>query len=355
MNEILESYPYGLDRTEKTSRLLSSLNDLTGFHQSHCKEYASILKTLGVTQIQADRLESVPFLPVRVFKHLDLRTCDPSEVIKTLTSSGTTGQAVSKIFLNRETAQRQTRALVKIIQSFIGSDRVPMLIVDHPGVVKNPKSLSARGAGILGLSNFGRDHTYALSDDGMAIDIDAVRRFSEKYAGKPKLLFGFTFMVWKFFLKEIEERNLDINLDNATLLHSGGWKKLQSEAVTNSTFKAACRNLAGINHVHNFYGMAEQVGSIFVECEHGVLHTPNFADVLVRNPLDWTPMETNATGLIQVLSLLPTSYPGHSLITEDIGEILGEDDCACGRKGKYFRVYNRIAQAEVRGCSDTHS
>ena len=58
-------------------------------------------------------------------------------------------------------------------------------------------------------------------------------------------------------------------------------------------------------------------------------------------------------GLVELVSLLPTSYPGHVLISEDIGEWLGEDDCACGRMGKYFKIHGRAKKAEVRGCSDT--
>ena len=59
-------------------------------------------------------------------------------------------------------------------------------------------------------------------------------------------------------------------------------------------------------------------------------------------------------GIIQVLSVLPGSYPGHSLLTEDEGTLLGEDDCPCGRFGKYFKVSGRIRNAEIRGCSDTY-
>ena len=59
-------------------------------------------------------------------------------------------------------------------------------------------------------------------------------------------------------------------------------------------------------------------------------------------------------GVLQVLSPLPRSYPGHSLLTEDLGVLLGEDDCPCGRKGKYFKVTGRVPRAEVRGCSDTY-
>ena len=60
-------------------------------------------------------------------------------------------------------------------------------------------------------------------------------------------------------------------------------------------------------------------------------------------------------GLIEVVSSIPKSYPGHVLLTEDEGILLGEDDCPCGRKGKYFNVLGRIKNAEIRGCSDTYA
>lgn len=59
------------------------------------------------------------------------------------------------------------------------------------------------------------------------------------------------------------------------------------------------------------------------------------------------------TGIIEVLSVLPTSYPGQAVLTEDQGLLAGVDDCPCGRKGRYFRFISRIEQAELRGCGDT--
>ena len=41
-------------------------------------------------------------------------------------------------------------------------------------------------------------------------------------------------------------------------------------------------------------------------------------------------------GLLQLFSLLPTSYPGHNILTEDIGEIVDKKKCKCGIKGKFF-------------------
>jgi hypothetical protein len=37
-----------------------------------------------------------------------------------------------------------------------------------------------------------------------------------------------------------------------------------------------------------------------------------------------------------------------------VGEIVGEDDCPCGRLGRTVKIHGRVPRAEVRGCSDTH-
>ena len=60
----------------------------------------------------------------------------------------------------------------------------------------------------------------------------------------------------------------------------------------------------------------------------------------------------NQKGFIQLLSVLPTSYPGHNILTEDIGEIIEENKCKCGLKGKHFLVHGRAKNTETRGCSD---
>ena len=108
-------------------------------------------------------------------------------------------------------------------------------------------------------------------------------------------------------------------------------------------------------NVHDYYGMVEQTGTIYMECECGHLHASAFSDVLVRRPLDFSLADVGEEGIIEVVSVLPESYPGHVLLTEDKGVILGEDDCPCGRKGKYFKIEGRIKNAEIRGCSDTYA
>ncbi|MFM7460705.1 MAG: acyl-protein synthetase, partial [Burkholderiales bacterium] len=88
-------------------------------------------------------------------------------------------------------------------------------------------------------------------------------------------------------------------------------------------------------------------------CEHGHLHSSSFSEVIIRDPIDFRACGVGERGLIQLLSLIPHSYPGHSLLSEDLGEVTGIDNCPCGRRGKTFIVHGRVKNSEARGCSDT--
>ena len=233
-----------------------------------------------------------------------------------------------------------------------GAQRMPMIVVDSPAVIKDRALFSARGAGILGFSIFGRDRIFAL-DDSMQLDVDAVAQFLDKHAGSPVFVFGFTFMVWQHLYKALVRSGRQLDLSQAILVHGGGWKTLISESVSSAVFRERLQAVCGITRVHDYYGMVEQTGSIYMECEQGHLHASTYSDIIVRRPHDFAPACVGETGLIEVVSMLPGSYPGHALLTEDEGVILGEDDCPCGRLGKYFKVLGRIKSAELRGCSDT--
>jgi len=349
-----EIQPYGLRQLEKERLLLSELSRLVKWHQGSCTEYKKLLTALDFSSVDFQSLESLPFLPVRLFKHHDLLSIPRGEVVKTMVSSGTTGQNVSRIFLDKQTSGLQVKILSKIVSEFIGPKRLPMLIIDCKATVADRYKFSARTAGILGFSIFGRDVEYALNDD-MSLDLDRVTAFIQKYQGEKILIFGFTFIVWKHLVLQLESLQTNLDLQNSILIHGGGWKQMLFESVGNPEFKERLQSMCGLSKVHNFYGMVEQTGSIFMECEMGNLHTSAFSDVLFRDPVDFSVLGNGVPGLIQLLSVIPHSYPGHSLLSEDIGELGGTDDCPCGRGGKHFKVHGRIQNAEVRGCSDTYS
>jgi acyl-protein synthetase LuxE len=271
-------------------------------------------------------------------------------VFKVVTSSGTTGAAVSRVYLDAAAARLQTRALAGIMTHWLGPSRLPMIVVDARSTLRDRRTFSARGAGIIGMSTFGRDHFYALDDD-LRLDRQGLAAWLSAHAGSPVLIFGFTFMVWEHLVKALGPGEVDLR--NAVLIHSGGWKKLAEMAVGNTEFKAELKCLTGLDRVHNFYGMAEQIGTVFVECEHDLLHAPNASDIIVRDPATWDVAAVGEIGVAQVVSALPESYPGHSILTEDFARVEAVDTCPCGRYGKAVSLHGRVPEAELRGCSDT--
>lgn len=348
---LLRAPPFALDRAAKEAAFLPALAALTRHHHASCAPYRRIVDALGFDPAAATSVADFPFLPAPLFKRHDLKSVGDRDVIKVMTSSGT-GGAPSRIPLDRATARLQSQALARIVGDFIGTARLPMLVIDAAATVTSRAQFSARAAGIVGFSLFGRDVTYAL-DDSMALDLAAIEGFLGRHAGEPVLLFGFTFIVWRHFVAALRERARRLPLDRGILIHGGGWKKLADAAVDAATFDAGLAEVAGIRRVHNYYGMVEQTGSIFVACAAGRLHCPTVADIIIRDA-QFHPLPQGERGLVELVSLLPQSYPGHVLLTEDEGTIDGEDDCGCGRKGKYFRIHGRTEAAEARGCSDTY-
>lgn len=354
LNSIMNIEPFSLSKEEKSKIYVNALSELTQYHYEKCENYKKILDILNWQKGNMRNVEDIPFIPVRLFKEYELLSVDKNQIVKTMTSSGTTGQMVSKIFLDRTTSTNQTKVLTKIVSSFTGHKRLPMLVIDSNAVVKNRNLFSARGAGILGFSMLGYDVTYAL-DENMNMNIKCVRAFLEKHKNENILLFGFTSIIWEHFYNKLKKAKMKLPLESGILIHGGGWKKLVEQSVDNDTFKKCIKEVSGVSQVYNYYGMVEQTGSIFMECEAGHLHSSIFSDMIIRDYKDFRSLGFNEKGLIQLVSLLPVSYPGHSILTEDVGEILGEDNCSCGRKGKYFKVHGRIRNAEIRGCSDTYA
>ena len=354
IEKLYETSPYSISRAEKHIILDERLAELTRHHYEKCPAYKRILDLEGFKLSAIQRYEDIPFLTVRLFKEYELMSIDRDEIVKTLTSSGTSGQQVSKIYLDRNAVSMQSKTLTHIMTDFIGNKRLPMIILDSSEILKNRAMFSARGAGIIGFSIFGKDRIYAFNEN-MELDIEGINAFIEKHNNERIFLFGFTFMIWQHFYKKLLETGYHLDLSKGIMLHGGGWKKLISESVSKEQFRESLRGVCGIEHVYDYYGMVEQTGTVYMECECGHLHCSSFSDVIIRNPKDWSICNIGEKGIVEVVSVLPESYPGHVLLTEDEGVLLGEDDCPCGRKGKYFQINGRIKNAEIRGCSDTYA
>jgi len=330
--------------------LFDDIYSLTQHHYDRCDLYRWYVDSIFPDFAQASTLEELPWLPVRAFKQHELKSISSDEVFKTMLSSGT-GGIQSKIYLDQKNARAQQAKLIEIFANEFGKGRYPMLVIDSEATVKERLRFSARTAAINGFSIFSKGRSFALDDD-MNLDLDAVLSFLEQVSDKPFFIFGFTFVVWEKLIQQLELKGLKPDFSNAFLVHGGGWKKLENQKVSANEFKRRILEQTGCSRVHNYYGMIEQTGSIYMECAQGHLHAPSGADCLIRSTQTLEALPASQTGLIQIFSNIQTSYPGHALLSEDLGMFLPASACSCGAQGRILQVVGRASRAEVRGCSD---
>jgi hypothetical protein len=358
IDRILALAPYGQPPDNRQAGLLEILKEELDYACQRHAGYKNYVQHWPLDYRSAGQIADLPFLPVGILKaNPPLSFVGPDEIKRTLTSSATTSQVPSRVVLDLPTTRRMTKGTAIILRDFIGPARRPYLVVDTPGLMGQGNALGARGAAIQGLKPFASETTYCLGldDQGeLTLDRGRLSQFAQDRQDTELLVYGFTFILWNHLVKPLMAEGVCLNLPKARILHSGGWKRLQDQAVEKTLFN---QQLAGVfgcspDRIVDFYGMVESVGVIYPDCPEGNKHAPGFGDVIVRNPLSLQPVAAGENGLVQVCSVLPTSFPGNLLLTEDLAKVIAYDGCSCGRRGISFRFVGRVPKAELRGCGN---
>ena len=332
----------------KNKDFLGKINKLNNFHYKNSSQFRKIIDLIYPLK-RIKILEDIPFIPAKLFKELELKSIPNKKVFKILNSSGTSSGKPSKIYLDKDNARTQTLVLNKIVTKIIGKKRLPMLIIDEKKIIQDPSKFDAKTAAIIGFSMFGSNHQYLIKNG--SIDYENLNIFLDKFAKQKFLIFGFTSLVYEQLINKLDIKKIKSFFENSILIHGGGWKKMEKIKVSNKIFKRKLNKFLKINHIINYYGLIEQTGSIFFECTKCGCFTPSeYSEVLIRDK-NFKVLPKNKKGFIQLLSILPKSYPGHSILTEDIGQLVN-NNCKFCKIAKKFKVYGRAEQSEIRGCSD---
>lgn len=353
IQELLEMDPYSLKREEKEGVFIHSMKDAIIHHIENCIEFSQVCKNSSFNPNSNFQLEDIPFLPVTIFKKFNLKSIPDTEIFKTIYSSATTSGKPSIIYLDRITSQRQTRALVSIISDFI-KEKMDYVILDTKDIITQGQEIKSRASAIRGFLPFMKSINFVL-DSNLKLDVNKLEKIAK---AEQVCIFGFTWLIYKIVSENKNNKkvyDLFKTFGDPIIMHIGGWKKLTDLNISKDEFYELASEFFGIQKrkIVDIYGMTEQLGTIYPDCEYGNKHVPVYSEILIRNPTTLKTEDVGKIGLIQLLSPLPNSYPGISILSDDLGHLEGIDDCPCGRKGKYFRFDKRSEIAEVKGCGDT--
>jgi hypothetical protein len=342
MTALLDGAPY---EERDDEQFLQEAVSLTHKHLKGCSDYFRIWGGF----CGASAIDELPYMHVGLFKRITFRT-EGVASHRVLLSSATSSGVSSQVVLDDFSSKLQAKSSLAILKDFVGDRRRPLVIVDDPLGLRQRGKMSARMAAALSLLPLATTTTFLLKGDSPQWDLleEAISLDSEL------LVYGFTWALWRHWIQSDLPHSLRTALVNkqVNFVHSGGWKKLETIAVSRDVFDTALLSCAAAgSRVVDFYGLVEQNGIIFPLCEAGARHVPRWAAVIVRDPWTLSPLKSDEIGLLQFINLLAHGSPYHSVITEDVGSIL-PGSCACGRGGQRFTLLGRVPKSELRGCAN---
>ncbi len=347
MSQLLSNPPYA---TRNDALFLAEMNALCHHHLEGCPEYARIWPAWR----PAKTVEDLPYLHVRLFKHLELKTVKAGvRHERTLLSSSTSGNQPSRILLDEQSSKLQSASSLAILKEELGDHPRPLLILDEAGALRQPGKVMARVAAAMSLKPLASDIHFLLQDaqEPASMKWDKLAFLLDKH--RELIVYGITWVLWSAWGAGAWPSNLRSALAGKRIhfVHSGGWKKLEHEKIARAQFDSTLlRGLDPDSRVVDYYGLVEQVGMVYPLCPYGFRHPPVWGEVIVRDPYTLEPL-VGKVGQLQLLNVLALGAPYHSVLTEDLGCII-PGECPCKRSGKRFELIGRIPKVEARGCAN---
>ena len=287
-----------------------------------CGPYREYIERMGIDPHAVQRIEEIPFLPIRLFKTHEVY-CGEEAPEVVFTSSATTGMTPSRHPMASLTLYE--RAFTEAFRRFYGEPNGWSLY----GLL--PNYLQRKGSSLVYMAD---RLIQACGSGGFYLD-EYERLIADLEADpKPKILLGVSYALW-----DLAEQYAP-KLQNTIVMETGGMKGHREELPKEAFHKILCEAF-GVEHIHSEYGMAELTSQAYSKGENR-FYCPAWMRVAVRDvndPLD-VRFEAGRGGL-NIIDLA-NYYSCSFLQTEDVAR--------CYADGS-FEVEGRIDHSEIRGCN----
>lgn len=287
-----------------------------------CAPYREYIERMGIAPCAVQRIEEIPFLPIRLFKTHEVY-CGEEAPEVVFTSSATTGMTPSRHPM--ASLALYERAFTEAFRRFYGEPSEWSLY----GLL--PNYLQRKGSSLVYMAD---RLIQACGSGGFYLD-EYERLIADLKADpKPKILLGVSYALW-----DLAERYAP-KLQNTIVMETGGMKGHREELPKEAFHKILCEAF-GVERIHSEYGMAELTSQAYSKGENR-FYCPPWMRVAVRDvndPLD-VRFEAGRGGL-NIIDL--ANYHSCSFLqTEDVAR--------CYADGS-FEVEGRIDHSEIRGCN----
>ena len=287
-----------------------------------CAPYREYIERMGVNPHAVQRIEEIPFLPIRLFKTHEVYCGEEApEVI--FTSSATTGMTPSRHPM--ASLALYERAFTEAFRRFYGEPSEWSLYGLLPNYLQRSGSSLVYMADRL-IQACGSGGFYLDEYERLIADLES--------DPKPKILLGVSYALW-----DLAERYAP-KLHDTIVMETGGMKGHREELPKEAFHKILCEAF-GVERIHSEYGMAELTSQAYSKGENR-FYCPAWMRVAVRDvndPLD-VRFEAGRGGL-NIIDLA-NYYSCSFLQTEDVARRYADGS---------FEVEGRIDHSEIRGCN----
>ena len=301
--------------------------DVFDFQSTNFEPYRRYMELLGIDPKNVNKIEQIPFLPVKLFKNTTVYSAqEPPQ--KIFTSSATTGMTpsshpVADLSLYEHSFNRA-------FALFYGSPKDFNILALLPSYLEREGSSLVYMADSL-IKESKNEHSgfYLYNYENLAEILTKL-----KFSRKKSLLLGVSFALVDF------SKRYKIDFPELIVMETGGMKG-RGEELSREEIHSFIKTSFGVSNVHSEYGMAELLSQAYSD-GNGLFKTPHWMKFLLRdfsNPLKIT--DTDERGGLNIIDLANVNSCSF-LETEDIG---------INETGNLWRIPGRIYNSEIRGCN----
>ncbi|HNR49330.1 MAG TPA: acyl transferase [Bacteroidia bacterium] len=289
--------------------------------------YRQYVQLLGIQPESITTVADIPFLPIRFFKTHKIITGNQYPEI-TFTSSGTSGQTVSRHFVTDVSLYE--KSFIKGFEKFYGSAEEWCILALLPSYLEREgSSLVYMCEHLIKKSKHPLSGFYLHNYDNLYSVLEQLESEKQK-----TLLLGVSYA-----LLDLAEQ-FPLVLQHTIIMETGGMKGKRRE-MTKAALHNRLKNAFNVDVIHSECGMTEMLSQAY-SLGNGIYSCPPWLRLIVRDSYDpFTLVDNEITGGINVIDLANVNSCSF-IATQDMGKVFDEGT---------FEIIGRFDDAEIRGCN----
>jgi phenylacetate-coenzyme A ligase PaaK-like adenylate-forming protein len=302
--------------------------ELFDFQLKHNPVYREYVHAIDVDPEAVKKPEDIPFLPISIFKHRDIKTMNWKQKC-VFESSGTTGIEVSKHYIQDEGFYKDVSTT--IFRSFYGDPKDYVILALLPSYLeRSNSSLVTMVNHLIKLSKSEHSGFYLSNLGELKERITFLKRSSQRKI----ILWGVIFALLDF------SEACPMDLRGAIIIETGGMKG-RGEEIVRKELHEILKARFKAEAVHSEYGMTELLSQAY-SFKDGLFRCPPWMKVYTREINDpFCLCESGQQGVINIIDLA-NIHSCAFIATEDLGRVY-EDGT--------FEVLGRLDNSDMRGCN----